>query len=177
MASPSASVLFVKSTTTSTASRANVRDDRETPLLVARDGATSAADFTSRSTADACDRLARRANHLSALAACQADFVIPGRCEASNSESISPGNIAVQWIPGLRLPRKIASLFCRDGASRNDDICSTIGASSQQLRPAQAADHRHLQQIVAGQSGVGGGAPEKIAEFIVGRLQVAFVLD
>jgi hypothetical protein len=25
-----------------------------------------------------------------------------------------------QWIPGLRLPRKIASLFFRDGASRND---------------------------------------------------------
>jgi hypothetical protein len=35
------------------------------------------------------------------------------------------------------------------------------------LRPAQAADHRHLQQIVAGQSRVGGSAPEKIAEFIV----------
>jgi hypothetical protein len=27
---------------------------------------------------------------------------------------------AEEWIPGLRLPRKIASLFCRDGASRND---------------------------------------------------------
>ena len=25
-----------------------------------------------------------------------------------------------KWIPGLRLPRKIASLFYRDGASRND---------------------------------------------------------
>ena len=25
-----------------------------------------------------------------------------------------------EWIPGLRLPRKIASLFCRNGASRND---------------------------------------------------------
>ena len=33
MASPSASVLFVKSTFASTASRTHVRDDRETPLL------------------------------------------------------------------------------------------------------------------------------------------------
>jgi hypothetical protein len=31
--SPSASALFVKSASASTASRANVRDDRETPLL------------------------------------------------------------------------------------------------------------------------------------------------
>jgi hypothetical protein len=62
MASPSAWVLFVKSTFASTASRTNVRDDRETPLLVTRDGATSAADFRIRSIADACDGLARRAN-------------------------------------------------------------------------------------------------------------------
>src|SRR5271156_807925 len=51
------------------------------------------------------------------------------------------------------------------------------GFLSQRFRPAQTADHGHLQQIIAGQSGVGGGAPEKIAEFIVGRLQIAFVLD
>src|ERR1700722_4172890 len=62
MASPSASVLFVTGTFASTASRTHVRDDRETPLLVARDGATSAADFRIRSIADTCDRLARRAN-------------------------------------------------------------------------------------------------------------------
>jgi hypothetical protein len=33
----------------------------------------------------------------------QLAFVIPGRCEASNPESISPGIVAVPWIPGLRL--------------------------------------------------------------------------
>jgi hypothetical protein len=38
MASPSALVLFVTNTVASTASRTHVRDDRETPLLVARDG-------------------------------------------------------------------------------------------------------------------------------------------
>jgi hypothetical protein len=64
MASPSASVLFVKSTFASTASRTHVRDDRETPLLVARDGWESAGDFRRGSTENACDRLARRANQL-----------------------------------------------------------------------------------------------------------------
>jgi hypothetical protein len=29
--------------------------------------------------------------------------VIPGRREATNPESISPSNVAVAWIPGLRL--------------------------------------------------------------------------
>ena len=29
---------------------------------------------------------------------------------------------AARWVPGQRLPRKIASLFCRDGASRNDNL-------------------------------------------------------
>src|SRR5438270_8149879 len=39
--SPSASARFVKHAAASTASRANVRDDRETPLCVGRDGATN----------------------------------------------------------------------------------------------------------------------------------------
>ena len=39
--------------------------------------------------------------------------------------SIEPGihfsvHCCEPWIPGLRLQRKIASLFCRYGASRND---------------------------------------------------------
>jgi hypothetical protein len=49
----------------SIASRTHVRDDRETPLLVARDGATCAADFRKGSTAGACDPLTRRANQCS----------------------------------------------------------------------------------------------------------------
>jgi hypothetical protein len=64
MASPSAWVFFVKNTFASTASRTHVRDDRETPLWVARDGWESAGDFRNESIADACDRLARRANQL-----------------------------------------------------------------------------------------------------------------
>jgi hypothetical protein len=32
-------------------------------------------------------------------------FVIPGRCEASNPESISQRTIEARWIPGLRLRR------------------------------------------------------------------------
>jgi hypothetical protein len=71
MASPSASVLFVKSTNASIASRTHVRDDREAPLLVARDGRQSAGDFRNGSTADTCDQLARRANHLNVQAMCQ----------------------------------------------------------------------------------------------------------
>src|SRR3954452_17980954 len=43
--SPSASARFVKHATASTASRANVRDDRETPLCVGRDGASCRVDL------------------------------------------------------------------------------------------------------------------------------------
>jgi hypothetical protein len=43
--SPSASALFVKSATTSTASRPYVRDDRETPLCVGRDGGSLMGDL------------------------------------------------------------------------------------------------------------------------------------
>jgi hypothetical protein len=32
-----------------------------------------------------------------------------------------PNEYWEKWIPGLRLPRKIASLVCRDGTSRNDE--------------------------------------------------------
>jgi hypothetical protein len=103
MASPSASVLFVKSTTASTASRTHVRDDRDTPLLVARDGPESAGDLGARSTEQSCDHLARRANHLNAQAVCQGDLVIPGRCEASSPESISSPCCWEKWIPSLRL--------------------------------------------------------------------------
>ena len=62
MASPSASVLFVTGTFASTASRTHVRDDRETPLLVAQDGRETAGDFRTGSSERRCDRLARRAN-------------------------------------------------------------------------------------------------------------------
>jgi hypothetical protein len=51
--------------------------------------------------------------------------VIPGHIEDANPESISPDVQAIRWIPGLRLPRKIASLSCRDGVSRNDDPASS----------------------------------------------------
>src|SRR5271168_3014007 len=34
---------------------------------------------------------------------------------STNPESIPPSVPAALWIPGLRFPRKIASLFCRDG--------------------------------------------------------------
>src|SRR5579864_9321311 len=47
--------------------------------------------------------------------------VIPGRIEDASPKSIGPQECWEKWIPGLRLPRKIASLFCRDGASRNDE--------------------------------------------------------
>ena len=50
MASPSASVLFVPGTFASTASRTHVRDDRETPLLVAQDGRETAGDFRTGSS-------------------------------------------------------------------------------------------------------------------------------
>jgi hypothetical protein len=46
--------------------------------------------------------------------------VIPGRIEDASPESIKTQECWEKWIPGLRLPRKIAWLFCRDGASRND---------------------------------------------------------
>ena len=46
--------------------------------------------------------------------------VIPGReCNERTRNPLCRGT-GEKWIPGLRLPRKIASLFCRDGASRND---------------------------------------------------------
>jgi len=60
--SPSAPVSFVTNTFAAIASRTHVRDDRETPLLVARDDVTCAADFRKGSTTVACDRLTRRAN-------------------------------------------------------------------------------------------------------------------
>ena len=62
MASPSASVLFVTGSFASTASCTHVRDDRETPLLVAQDGRETAGDFRTGSSERRCDRLARRAN-------------------------------------------------------------------------------------------------------------------
>jgi hypothetical protein len=43
--SPSASAPFVKSASASTASRSNVRDDRETPLCVGRDGGSLRGDL------------------------------------------------------------------------------------------------------------------------------------
>jgi hypothetical protein len=45
MTSPSASALFVKSAAASTASRPYVRDDRETPLCVGRDGGSLMGDL------------------------------------------------------------------------------------------------------------------------------------
>jgi hypothetical protein len=60
--SPSASMPFVMGISASIASRINVRDDREAPLLVAQDARESAGDFRIRSTADSRDQLARRAN-------------------------------------------------------------------------------------------------------------------
>jgi hypothetical protein len=47
-----------------------------------------------------------------------------GARESANPESIYRQTRAVEWIPGLRLPRKMASLICRDGASRNDPAFS-----------------------------------------------------
>ena len=44
-----------------------------------------------------------------------------------------------RWLPGLRLQRKIASLFCRDGASRNDDFFwSTHGFPADRERGSHA---------------------------------------
>jgi hypothetical protein len=65
--SPSASVPFVTGTSASIASRAHVRDDRETPLLVARDARRGAIDLPDVTTESTCDGLARRANHLASL--------------------------------------------------------------------------------------------------------------
>jgi hypothetical protein len=77
MASPSARVLFVKSTFASIASRTHVRDDREAPLLVARDGRQSAGDFRKGSTEQSCDQLARRANQLLRAKPCQPRSRVP----------------------------------------------------------------------------------------------------
>jgi hypothetical protein len=84
MASPSALVLFVTNTVASTASRTHVRDDRETPLWVARDGRQSAGDFRDGSIADACDQLARRANQYSCSRNPTSEVKIVGSdCEAA----------------------------------------------------------------------------------------------
>ena len=45
--------------------------------------------------------------------------VIPERAKRESGIPLCRVMVA-KWIPGLRLPRKIASLFYRDGASRND---------------------------------------------------------
>src|SRR5207237_7479396 len=58
---PSAAGAFVSCAAASIASRLNVRDDRETPLLVRRDDGKCEADLGSSAMPKACDRLTRRA--------------------------------------------------------------------------------------------------------------------
>jgi hypothetical protein len=43
---------------------------------------------------------------------------ILARAQRANPRIHGVWTMPEKWIPGLRLPRKIASLFCRDGASR-----------------------------------------------------------
>jgi hypothetical protein len=79
------------------------------PSYRVRDARKNARDLPDITSENACDTLARRANHL----------VIP---EAGQLSGIHLSRrLVAKWIPGPRLPRKIASLFCRDGASRNND--------------------------------------------------------
>jgi hypothetical protein len=56
----------------STASRSNVRDDRDTPLLWARDARRNASDLPVVTSENTCGTLARRANHLGEQNGCQA---------------------------------------------------------------------------------------------------------
>jgi hypothetical protein len=82
----------------------NVRDDRETPLSWARDAAESAGDLGRRSIADACDRLARRANQSTLAKSCQVTsncfaFVI---ARSESDEAIHPSVIRTLTVSRTR---------------------------------------------------------------------------
>jgi hypothetical protein len=77
----------------------NVRDDREAPLLRARDARINAGDLPDGATARACDQLARRANHLPRAKSCQAQF-LACRTRSSASPAMPPGRADARPMTG-----------------------------------------------------------------------------
>ena len=133
MASPSALVLFVTNTVASTASRTHVRDDRETPLWVARDGRQSAGDFRDGSIADACDQLARRANQQFVACNWAKKVKIVGRVERLRETH--------RRCPD-RDGYRFASSILRVATSNNEwsDIVAICSRCAMKSKPVSAAD-------------------------------------
>jgi len=80
----------------------NVRDDRDTPLLWARDARDSAGDLGAASIARVATKLTRRANHLAAAKCCQGFFRHSGAHRSASPESITLDIRTAPWIPGPR---------------------------------------------------------------------------